>query len=106
MIFDFLNSAGRILLTLIVAYKLVQFREMMIPLERIGLGMMGGGSFLTVSVIWEGASSPFDGWATTLMTVGAILFLGGRTWRDRRHSRANAGAVDAARDYFASRSGR
>jgi hypothetical protein len=106
MIFDFLNCVGRIVLALIVVYKLTQFREMMIPLERIGLSMMGAGSFLTVSVIWEGARSPFDGWSTTLLTVGAVLFLVGRTWRDRRHSRANARQVAQARDYLAGRGSR
>jgi hypothetical protein len=89
MMWDILNSAGRALLTLLAIYKLAQFREMMIPLERLGLGMMGGGSFLTIAVIWERQRSPFDGWSVTVLTVGAVLFLAGRTWRDRRHQRAN-----------------
>lgn len=89
MTWDVVNSVVRLMLTAIVIYKLTQFERMMIPLERIGLGMMGGGSFLTLSVIWEGQASPFDGWAVSILNVGAMLFLGGRTWRDRRHQKAN-----------------
>lgn len=89
MVWDILNTLGRLALTVIVIYKLTQFRSMMIMLERVGLGIMGAGSFLTVAVIWEREQSPFDGWAVTVLTFGAVLFLGGRTWRDRRHQRAN-----------------
>lgn len=89
MIWDILNSIGRALLTILAVYKLAQFREMMIPMERLGLGMMGGGSFLTIAVIWERQRSPFDGWSVTVLTAGAVLFLAGRTWRDRKHQRAN-----------------
>lgn len=96
MTWDILNSLGRLMLTLIVIYKLSQFREMMIPIERLGLGMMGAGSLLTISIIWERTRSPFDGWAVTVMTVGAVLFVAGRTWRDRRHQRANDALVRQA----------
>lgn len=89
MTWDILNSLWRVLLVLVVAYKLTQFREMMIAAERIGLGLMGGGSLMTVSIIWEHRASPFDGWAVSVMTIGAVVFLMGRTWRDRRHQRAN-----------------
>jgi len=88
VIFDILNSFGRIMLTIIVIYKLTHLRDTMNVVERVGLGLVGGCSFLTVGVIWE-RDGPFEGWASTMMTFGCILFLGGRTWRDRRHLRAN-----------------
>ena len=88
MIFDILNSFGRALLALIIVYKLTQLRQTMNLVERIGLGLVGGCSFLTIGVIWE-RDGPFEGWASTMMTLGCILFLGGRTWRDMRHQRAN-----------------
>lgn len=93
MTWDIINTIGRLLLTFIVVYKLTQFRELMISMERLGLGMMGGGSFLTVAVIWERERSPFDGWAVSILTIGAVVFLAGRTWRDRRHQRANDAQV-------------
>lgn len=86
---DIINAIGRVILTIIVVYKVTQFREMANSVERFGLGMMGAGSFLTVPVILYKNRNPFEGWAVTLLTIGAILLLAGRTWRDRRHKRAN-----------------
>ncbi len=103
MIWDILNVAGRLLLTLLVIYKLSLFREHMICVERVGLGMMGGGSFLTVPIIIDRYNNPFNGWATTLLTVGALVFIAGRTWRDRRHAAANQEQVIAAHDHLVKR---
>ena len=88
-VWDYINIFARLVLTVIAVYKVTQFRDMMIPLERFGLSMMGGGSFLTIPVLIEKRASPMDGWAVTVLTVGAVLFLAGRTWRDRKHQRAN-----------------
>ncbi len=105
MLFDILNSIGRLVLTAIVIYKLGQFRDMANMAERIGLGFMGGGSFLTIPNIWEAEQSPFDGWAATLLTWGAVLFVVGRTYRDRRHFKRNEEAKQQAREYLATRGG-
>lgn len=102
-VFDTINVAGRIVLTAIVVYKLAQFRELANITERYGLGMMGAGSFLTVPIIILKNGNPFEGWAVSLLTIGAILFLGGRTWRDSKHSRANAAMVRQGRDWQAQR---
>lgn len=88
-VFDALNAAGRVILTLLVVYKVTQFREMANPVERTGLGLMGAGSFLTVPVILFKNQNPFEGWAVFLLTVGAIMLLAGRTWRDRKHQKNN-----------------
>lgn len=100
---DYLNVAGRIVLTVGVIIKLGMFREMANAAERYGLGMMGAGSFLTIPIIIMKYSNPFEGWAVSLLTYGAILFLGGRTWRDSKHSRANAAMVRQGRDWQAQR---
>lgn len=92
-VFDVLNVIGRLLLTIIGVYKMTQFREHMIPMERIGLGVMCGGSFLTIPIIIDEHGNPFSGWATTVLTFGAIVFLLGRTWRDRRHAKANEAMI-------------
>lgn len=102
MTFEMINSVGRVLLTIIVVYKLSQFRDMANLCERTGLGLIGGGSFLTVSVIWE-PHGPFEGWATAVMTLGVILLLVGRTWRDKQHSVRNLRAVKLAREHLQSR---
>jgi hypothetical protein len=99
--FDVLNAIGRIILTVIVVYKITQFREMTNATERFGLGMMGAGSFLTVPVLLFKDQNPYEGWAISLLTMGAILFLAGRTWRDRKHSRGNKLAVEQGRAWQA-----
>ncbi len=101
--FDYMNVLGRLMLTVLTIYKLSQFRDHMITLERIGLGMMGGGSFLTIPIIIDQHNNPFNGWATSLLTVGAVIFIAGRTWRDRRHAKANEALIAQARDWAAHR---
>lgn len=103
MTWEILNSLGRILLTIIVVVKVTRFGLTLNPIERAGLGFMGGGSLLTVNVIWEHQASPFSDWATTLVTYGALMFLFGRTWRDWRHEHRNITAREQARKYLQAR---
>ena len=105
MTWDILNSLWRIMVTMIAVYKLTQFAGQMINMERIGLGMMASGSIMTIPIIWEGQRSPFDGWAVSVMTVGMIVFLAGRTWRDRRHQRANDEMIRRGIEWQRQRSG-
>jgi hypothetical protein len=83
------HSLIRLVLTVIVVVKITRFRDTLNRVERFGLGVMGGCGILTLNVIWERQQSPYDGWATTLFSFGAILFLAGRTYRDWKHQRAN-----------------
>jgi len=102
MVWDVMNVLGRILLTLIVTVKITRFRVTLNVWERVGLGLMGAGGFLTVNVIWEQRASPFDGWASVLMTYGAVMFLAGRTWRDWNHEWRNSRTIrDAQRHLVA-----
>lgn len=103
MFFDTINVVGRIVLTVIVIYKLAQFREMANISERYGLGMMGAGSFLTVPIILLKDENPYEGWAVTLLTVGAVMFLAGRTWRDRKHAQANEAMIRQGMEWRAQR---
>lgn len=101
--FEAINAAGRIILTGIVIYKVTQFRDMSNCVERLGLGMMGSGSFLTVPIILYKNRNPFEGWAVALLTLGAIMLLLGRTYRDHKHWRANKRAQLAAKAYLQGR---
>ncbi|WIW88946.1 hypothetical protein K3M67_02910 [Sphingobium sp. V4] len=94
-VFDLLNTCLRVAVTLIVAFKLVEFYDDYKPTERAGLGMMGSGSFLTVPPIWayQPGQGVFDGWAVTIMTIGIILLLFGRMSRHIRHRANNAAHV-------------
>lgn len=82
-------AALRLVFTVLVIVKITKFYDTLNPVERFGLGLMGGCSLLTVHVLWEGGGSPYDGWAVTFLTFGALLFVGGRTWRDWKHKIAN-----------------
>lgn len=85
MTWDIINSIGRVMLTLVIVIKVTRFGETLNKVERAGLGIMGGGSLLTVPVIWDMAHSPFLDWSTTLITYGAFMFIAGRTYRDYKH---------------------
>jgi hypothetical protein len=102
MTYVILNSLLRVTLTALLAFKLIYFGDMLNRIERLGMGMMGGASFLTVALIIDvhKEGTPFDGWATTLLTLGAIIYFGGRLSRHRRHRRANAIAIEDARRHF------
>lgn len=102
-VFDIANVAGRLILTMLVVYKLSLFRDHMILAERIGLGLMGGGSFLTIPIIIDREGNPFNGWAITLLTFGAVVFIAGRTWRDYRHEAANRRQIKISEEYLRGR---
>jgi len=89
MTFGILNAVLSFLLTLIVVYKVTMFRSQANGMERLGLGLMGSGFFLTIPVSLFRNENPFEGWAVTLLRIGVIVFLAGRTLRDYRHKKRN-----------------
>lgn len=103
MIWDILNSFGRLIVTILTTIIVTVLREELNDSERIGLGLMGSGSFLTIGIIWEGHNSPFDGWAVTIMTYGAVLFLLGYGYRRLRHWRRNAEQYRQSLEHLKSR---
>lgn len=100
---DIINALLRLSLTFICIYKLAQFRDQTNMAERVGIGMIGGGSFMTIGIILEGTVSPFDGWATSVMTAGVVLLIAGRTWRDLQHQRNNRRQLIASRAWMKGR---
>jgi len=97
IVWDMANSIGRLALMIVVVVKITHFSATLNRIERFGMGMMGAGSFLTINVIWERQASPYDGWASTMLTWGAILFLSGRTYRDWCHELNNNRQVHSMR---------
>lgn len=81
----------RLLLTVLVIYKLMRWGHMLIQIERFGLGIIGGSAFMTVPVILDAKryGTPFDTWAGVLFTLGVTVYLIGRLSRHIRHERAN-----------------
>lgn len=87
---DILNSLMRLGIAMIVVWKLYRFNPLFNSWERYGMGIAGGCSLLTVTVIWDLERSPFDGWATSLFSFGIFLYFIGRMTRHWRHERNNA----------------
>jgi len=103
MIWDIINSLGRLILTVLATGIVMFVPEELSHSERAGLALTGSGSFLTIGVIWEGHDSPFDGWATTIITYGMVLFLWGYGTRKIDHWRRNTAQRRAARLHFGSK---
>lgn len=86
---DILNSLARLAIAAILVWKLVRFPGLFNAWERHGMAVAAGTSVLTITVIWEGQRSPADGWATSLFSLGVLLYFIGRGMRHWRHERAN-----------------
>lgn len=100
MIWDIINSFGRLVVTVLATCIVMYVPEELNRRERAGLALTGSGSILTIGIIWEGRDSPFDGWATSIMTYGILLFLWGYGSRKIEHWRRNYQAKRAARLHF------
>jgi hypothetical protein len=96
---DILNSLARIGIAIIIVWKLYRFNALFNVWERYGMGMAGGCSILTISVIWQGERSVYDGWATSTFSVGVFLYFIGRMSRHWRHERNNRFMINMARDH-------
>ena len=97
-VFDILNTFLRLAVTAILVVKLTKFYANFKQIERIGMGLIASGSFLTIPPIWmvRPNAPVFDGWSTSVMTFGLCLYFTGRMMRHVRHNRAN----DAQARYF------
>lgn len=101
------NMFARICLTVLSAGILHYYHERLIASQRIGLGLLGGLSFLTVPVVLDAYTvnqgTPFDAWASFGASVGMTMFLWGSFVRIRKHARANEQQIHAARDHLKAR---
>lgn len=87
LFYALLNSVLRLALTGMLTFKLIRYQDTFNPLERAGMGLMGGSSLLTVAIIMDVGKhgTPFDGWAGSVLTLGALIYFTGRMMR-HRHS--------------------
>lgn len=100
------NMAVSIILTLSVSWALVRFGEAMNELERLGLGLIGGSSFMTLAPIYGAVyriDTPFDQWSGVILKVGCIVFAVARTVRIYRHELRNDAQIKVAREHLESR---
>jgi len=102
MSFMFLNIGLRAVLTLCTVYLIVKFGQRLNFKERLGTGIIGGSSIMTIPLIIDvhKDGTPFDGWATSLITIGFIFAFLGLRDRFRDHERRNADAKEQAAHYL------
>ena len=101
------NMVARLALTVFAVGILHYYHDRLNITQRLGLGLMGGMSFLTLPVVYDmyvtKEGTPFDVWVGFLSTVGMLLFMYGTFIRVRRHSIANAQQILQSQRYLRDR---
>lgn len=90
-------------LAAILSYKLIVWGASYNFPERLGMGLMGGSVILTIAPLLTSGPTPFDGWSTALLRLGAIIYFAARLYRLIKHRHAN---TRAKRDAVAYREGK
>lgn len=112
MTFDFVIGALNLLLRsiflLCMVHALVRFGYRLNLAQRAGMGFAGGAALMTLPSVWayhfeRQSDTPFDGWATTILMSGCILFFIATTRRYRGHERANEAQRESSRRYLQER---
>ena len=97
------NAILSIGLATLVSYELVSWGSSYNYPERVGMGLIGGSVILTIGPLLTSEPTPFDGWATALLRVGAILYFSARLSRFIKHRHANTKAKRDAVAYHAAK---
>jgi hypothetical protein len=81
--FSLINATLRCCLTILLAFKLYHYYDSFNSVERAGIGVMAGTTFLTIAPVLDirHVGTPFDGWAGTVFTIGALCYFAGRMSR-------------------------
>jgi hypothetical protein len=89
MFWPILNSLAGLIVAIIIAIKLASWPANFNAAERYGMGMIGGGSLLSIPPMiafsnpeWFGAT-PFDDWSSALLRIGCCIYFIGRMMRHR-----------------------
>lgn len=96
-LYPFLNVLFSLIVAGILAYKLTCRADRFTLMERVGMGMIGSGSLMTVGPLMSAAPTPFEDWSATLLRAGCAIYFVGRMLRHRHN---NASAVRQARAHF------
>lgn len=103
MIWILMHTAISVLLILTALFMMWRWGAQKNLAERLGLALVSGCGFLRINVIWERHDSPYDYWAPTLLSLGLLLVLTGRGYRDWRHESRNISAIKQARAHLQAR---
>lgn len=97
IVWDILNTLARVLLAAIFLYKIYRFPNLFNDFEMWGMGIGAGSSLLTITVIWAGQRSPYDGWSTTVFSFAMLCYFTGRMTRHWRHEANNRAQIRQGR---------
>lgn len=106
--FGIVNIALRSIFMLCMIHGLVRFGRQLSFGQRAGMGFAGGAALMTIPVTWtyhfnRPEVTPFDGWSTSILMFGCILFFMATMRRYRNHERANAEQVRQSRAHLKAR---
>lgn len=90
-----LNLGLRSIFMLCMIYGLIRLGAGLNLLQRAGMGFAGGAALMTIPPAWayyftSNDATPFDGWSTSILMIGCIMFFLATMRRYRNHERANA----------------
>jgi hypothetical protein len=105
IVWTVLNIILRFVLTVCMVVGVIKYAEQLNWLERAGMGFVGGASIMTIPMIIDvyNRGTPFDGWATSILTAGCIMIVAGIMVRMRRHQKRNAEQINAAKAHLKGR---
>jgi hypothetical protein len=106
LFFAIANTIARLFLTAFITVVINVYADDLSKTERMGLALLGGSSFMTIGPVWgsyQRVQTPYDQWSGFFMTVGCLVFAGGRMWRLHRHRLRNRQQRDASRRYLEAR---
>ncbi|WP_420142797.1 hypothetical protein [Sphingomonas sp.] len=105
ILWAYLNALLSAVGVVVIVNELLRYGDRLIATERFGKGLAASGMFLGIPILLdvEHYSTPFDGWASTLLRLGIIVYIVGRTTRHVRHTRANRRQARYAEDYLRGR---
>lgn len=107
MFFIVAHMIARLFLTAMAVGILYYYDDRLNWFQRVGVGILGGLSFLTIPVVYDAYTAnegtPFDQWASFGATIGMSMFLWGSFVRIRRHAEHNAQQIIAAQKHLRER---
>ena len=95
MLWPVLNVLAGLVVAAIVVYKLTVLVDKFTPLERFGLGGIGGSVVLTMAPVMSVYPTPYEDWSGTLLRVGCAVYFIGRVTRHRYWSSVARRAAEA-----------
>lgn len=97
MFWPILNMTASLIVAAIVGYKLLRRPHAFTTMERVGMGLLGAGSILTIGPIMWTTPTPFEDWSATLLRFGCAIYFVGRMLK---HHHNNQAAVRQARRHL------